>query len=128
MKLLSVFLAVVLGTASCLLADEKAQTVAGTWRLSPETPHGPMGGSLLLKQDGSKLSGTCEVEHMGSLPLTGSVEDAKISLTIEMPGGDTFKLLGSLEGGSLEGGQTSANKMSGTTDPAGGTWTADRKQ
>jgi len=76
-----------------------------------------MGGSLLLKQDGAKLSGTCEVEHMGSLPMTGSLENAKISLSIEMPGGETFKLLGSLEGG----------KMSGTTDPAGGTWTADRK-
>jgi hypothetical protein len=115
-KLLSVILVVVLGAATCLFAEEKAQTVAGNWRLSLETPHGPMGGSLLLKQDGSKISGTCEVEHMGSLPLTGSQENAKVSLSIEMPGGETFKLLGSLEGG----------KMSGTTDPAGGTWTADR--
>ena len=118
MKLLSVIPIIILTAASCLLAQDKAQTVAGTWRLSLETPHGPMGGSLLLKQDGSKLSGTCEVEHMGSLPMTGSMENAKVSLSIEMPGGETFKLLGSVEGG----------KMSGTTDPAGGTWTADRKQ
>jgi hypothetical protein len=115
-KLLSVIL-VVAGAALCLVAADKTQTVAGNWRLSLETPHGPMEGSLLLKQDGAKLSGTCEVEHMGSLPMTGSLENAKVSLSIELPGGETFKLLGAVEGGT----------MSGTTDPAGGTWTADRK-
>ena len=117
MKLLSAILIVLLGAASCLPAEDKAQTVSGNWRLSLDTPHGPMGGNLLLKQDGTKLSGTCEVEHMGTMATTGSLENAKVELSIELPGGETFKLLGSLEGG----------KMSGTTDPAGGTWTADRK-
>jgi hypothetical protein len=117
-KLLSVILVVGLGAASCLLAEDKAPAVAGNWHLSLDTPHGPMGGTLLLKQDGAKLSGTCEVEHMGTLGLTGSMDNAKVSLSIELPGGEIFKLLGSVEG----------SKMSGTTDPEGGKWTADRKE
>ena len=118
MKLLSMILVVVLGVASCLVAQDKALAVAGNWRLSVDTPHGPMGGTLLLKQEGSKVTGTCDVEHMGSMNLTGTVENAKISLSIELPGGDTFKLLGSVDGG----------KMSGTTDPGDGKWSADRKE
>ena len=118
MKLLSAILIVVLGVASCLLAENKAQTLAGNWSLSLDTPHGPMSGTLLLKQDGAKVSGTCDVEIMGSLNLTGSLENGKVSLSIELPGGEIFKLLGSVEG----------SKMSGTTDPGSGKWSADRKE
>lgn len=116
MKLLSVVPILIVAAATCLLSEDKIQTVAGDWRLSVETPHGLMGGSLQLKQEGSKVSGTCEVEHMGTMATTGSVENAKVSLSIELPSGDTFKLLGSIDG----------VKMSGTTDPFGGNWTADR--
>lgn len=118
MKRLSVILIVVLSAALCLLAADKAPTLAGNWSLSLDTPHGPMGGTLLLKQDGSKVTGTCDVEHMGSMNLTGSLENAKVSLSIELPGGEIFKLLGSVEG----------SRMSGTTDPGSGKWSADRKE
>lgn len=117
-KLSTVVLIVVLGIASILLAQDQAQTVAGTWRLTVETPHGTMGGNLQLKQEGTKLTGTCEVEQMGTMALTGSVENAKVTLTIELHEDQTVKLLGSVEG----------DKMSGTMDPTGGPWTATRSQ
>jgi hypothetical protein len=56
-----------------LVAQESAK-VAGTWKLSLETPHGQMPGALQLKQDGVKLTGSLDVEHMGSMPLVGQVE------------------------------------------------------
>ena len=108
MKLLSTFLISVLMAA--------AQTVAGDWKLSVDTPHGPMSGALHLKQEGTKLSGTCEVQPMGTFPLTGSLDSPKIALHVELPNGDIFKMLGTLEG----------NKMSGATDPGSGNWSAER--
>lgn len=108
MKLLSTFL------ISAFLAA--AQNVAGDWKLSVDTPHGTMSGALHLKQEGTKLAGTCEVQPMGTFPLTGSLDKPRIALHLELPNGDIFKMSGTLDG----------DKMSGTTDPGAGNWSAER--
>jgi hypothetical protein len=96
----------------CLFGQE----IAGKWQLSMETPHGMVKGDLQLKQDGSKLSGTYVVEHMGTLALTGSVDGQKVSFSMDVPNSDqTFGFSGTLDG----------EKMSGTT-AQGGTWSAAR--
>jgi len=66
-----------------LYAQESAK-VTGTWKLALDTPHGQMPGALQLKQDGVKLTGSVDVEHMGSMPLVGQVEGTKLSFTIEI--------------------------------------------
>lgn len=119
-KLLSITLAIVLG-ACCLPAQSTAKSepakVAGKWQMSLETPHGPMKGPLEVKQDGSKLTGTYELEQIGSMTLTGKVEGDKVSFSMEVPGpGLTITFTGTAEG----------DKMSGSTDHAGN-WTARRE-
>jgi hypothetical protein len=119
-KLLSVALVVVL-SACCLPAQSTAKSesaqIAGKWQMAMDTPHGPMKGPLEVKQEGSKVTGTYELEHIGSMTLTGKVEGDKVSFSMEVPGaGVTVAFTGKVEG----------DKMSGSTDHAGD-WTATRQ-
>ena len=98
-----------------LFAQESAAKVAGTWKLDLDTPHGPMPGALQLKQDGSKLSGSVDVEHMGSMPLVGEVEGKKLSFTIEIQSNQKVTFSGTVAG----------DKISGSMDQ-GGSWSATR--
>jgi len=111
-KLISI-LTLALFAVVCLAAD--APKIAGKWQFVLEMPHGNRAGVLTLQQDGAKLSGACEVEKHGTSTVTGSIQGAKVSMKIELHGG-SFSLLGTVDG----------NKMSGTTEPAGGTWKATR--
>jgi len=112
-KLLTVILAVTLG-AACLVAE--GLKVEGKWQLALDTPHGAMQGSITFQQDGGKLTGTCEVPHVGAMPLTGKLDDKKISITMEVPDNQMkFTMNGTVDG----------NKMSGTTEF--GNWSATRQ-
>jgi hypothetical protein len=93
-----------------------AAAIAGQWQMSLQTPHGPMKAGLQVKQDGIKITGTCDTDHMGSMALTGTVDGKRISFTIDIPEGQKITFSGTVEG----------NKMTGTTDPEGGDWTATR--
>ena len=93
-----------------------AAAVAGQWQMSVQTPHGPMKAGLQVKQDGTKINGTCETDHMGSLALTGTVDGKKISFTIEVQEGQKLTFSGTIDG----------KKMSGTTDLENGEWSATR--
>lgn len=109
----------VLVVALALFAQQKAEParIAGSWKMSMETPHGTVEGPLQVQQDGSKLTGTYEVEHFGLMPLSGTVEGNKVSLKIEVQGGQvTIGITGTVDGG----------KMTGTTE-LGGNWSANRE-
>ena len=93
-----------------------ATAVAGQWQMSLQTPHGPMKAGLQVKQDGTKINGTCDTDHMGSLAFTGTVDGKRISFSIEVQEGQKITFSGTVEG----------NKMSGNTDLEGGEWTATR--
>jgi len=109
--------ALVLVAAVCLLAGEGAK-LAGTWQMSFESPHGPMTANLHIQQDGSKLTGTFDVEHMGSMPLAGSVDGGKVSMKVEVPGQKlTLTFNGEIDG----------DKMSGTMTPRDSAWKATRQ-
>ena len=90
--------------------------VAGKWTLSVQTPHGPMKAGMDVKQDGTKITGTCDMDHMGSMALAGTVDGKRISFSIEVQEGQKITFFGVVDG----------NKMTGTTDPEGGDWTATR--
>ena len=97
-----------------LCAQESAK-VAGTWKLALDTPHGQMPGALQLKQDGGKLTGSVDVEHMGSMPLVGQVDGSKLTFTIEIQGNQKVTFNGTVAG----------DKISGSMEQ-GGSWSATR--
>ena len=83
-----------------------------------DSPHGKLTGPLVLEQDGSKLTGTYETEHTGKLALNGKVDGDKLTLTMSTPGGEmTITFEGTKDG----------DKLSGTTKPLNGEWSAVRK-
>lgn len=113
-KLLTAILVAALGAATCL-AGEGAK-IDGKWQLSIDTPHGAMQGSLTFQQDGSKITGTCDVQHIGSMPLTGKLDEKKISISMEVPENQMkITMTGTVEG----------NKITGTTEF--GNWSATRQ-
>ena len=97
-----------------LYAQESAK-VTGTWKLALDTPHGQMPGALQLKQDGGKLTGSVDVEHMGSMPLVGQVDGSKLTFTIEIQGNQKVTFNGTVAG----------DKISGSMEQ-GGSWSATR--
>jgi hypothetical protein len=98
-----------------LYAQESAPKVAGVWKMSLETPHGLMPGTMQVKQDGAKISGSVDVEHMGTMALTGEVAGGKISFSLEIPSNEKVTFTGTIAG----------DKMSGSHDH-GGSWSATR--
>ncbi len=108
-------LAMYVMTMGVLCAQESAVKVTGTWKMSLDTPHGQMPGALQLKQEGGKLTGSVDVENMGSMPLAGQVDGAKLSFSIEIQGNQKVTFTGTVAG----------DKMSGMIEQ-GGTWSATR--
>lgn len=113
--ILTLTLASFFATAS--LADD-VPTVAGRWQFLLDMSHGKRNGTLNVQQDGEKLSGTGELEKHGASTISGSIRDSKVSITIKLHGG-SFTLIGIVEGD---------DKMKGTTDPAGGQWSATKQK
>ena len=86
-KLLSSIFAVALCFASChghgvqasaAEQDTQPAKIAGKWQMSMDTPHGAVKGTFQIQQDGAKLTGTFEAEHIGSLTATISVSRSPI--------------------------------------------------
>jgi hypothetical protein len=110
-----VFLAV--AAAGLVYAADTAPKVAGDWTVSLATPHGQMPGALSLKQEGSKLTGTLNVEHMGSMALSGEMSGQIISFSIELQPGQKITFNGTVAG----------DKINGAMEQ-GGTWSATRAE
>ena len=91
-KLLSTVCVLILG-ACCLFAQSAGNTapakIAGKWQMSLDTPHGPMKGPLQIQQDGSKLTGTYELEMFGSMTLSGKVDGDKVTFNMEVPAAES---------------------------------------
>jgi hypothetical protein len=102
--------AITITTAAFLLvasASVGAQTanVAGNWKLTLETPNGPANPSLVLKQDGEKLTGTYK-GRFGESPLEGAVKGKEIKFTVKVNAqGQEFLLeyAGAVDGDTMKG-------------------------
>jgi len=101
----------VLGLASCALAQDAAQTsaapanVAGKWQITWQGFKGAeQQGTLTFQQDGSNLTGTFEGPR-GSTPLTGKVDGSNISFTVQIQARRTMTMnyTGALSGDKLSG-------------------------
>lgn len=66
-----------------LSAAVSAADLTGTWVLTVDSPQGTSNPTMVLKQDGDKVSGTYE-GAFGSAELTGTVEGNSFTLNAEM--------------------------------------------
>ena len=106
----NIIAAITITTAAFLLAGALtvgAQTanVAGNWKLTFETPNGPANPSLVLKQEGEKLTGTYK-GRFGEFPLEGAVKGKEIKFTVKVNAqGQEFLLeyAGAVEGDTMKG-------------------------
>ena len=60
-----------------------AADISGKWRFDVETDAGSGSPSLVLKQDGQKVSGTYS-GTFGEVPLNGTVDGEKVELQFEV--------------------------------------------
>ncbi len=114
-KLLFVVLTVAMLSACLLAADLH---VGGNWEMTMDSPHGKLTGPLTLQQERTRITGTYETEHTGKLTINGKVDGEKIMFTMEVPADQmTISFEGAKDG----------DKLSGTTKPLNGEWSAVRK-
>ncbi len=110
------------GTRSAAVppAAAPAGGVLGAWNTVAVTPNGEMAATLELKQEGEKFSGVISSD-MGSLPVQAiSFKESKLQFDLEL-GGNTYRILATLEGDRLNGSWTPA------AGGEGGAWKAIRK-
>ena len=91
--------------AAALTAGAQSTNVAGNWKLTFETPNGPANPSLVLKQNGEKLTGTYK-GRFGEFPLEGSVKGKEIKFTVKVNAqGQEFILeyAGAVESDTMKG-------------------------
>jgi hypothetical protein len=95
--------AAVCAVTAGLAAQKAAPTVAGTWNLSVDTPHGDTPMALELRQDGKKITGTLATPH-GEVRLEGEHADGKLTLATIASDSPQMTLKGALkDDGSMAG-------------------------
>jgi hypothetical protein len=83
----------------------QSTNVSGNWKLTFETPNGPASPSLVLKQEGEKLTGTYK-GRFGESPLEGAVKGKEIKFTVKVNAqGQEIQLeyAGTVEGVTMKG-------------------------
>jgi hypothetical protein len=88
-----------------LTAGAQTVNVSGNWKLTLETPNGAASPSLVLKQEGEKLTGTYK-GRFGESPLEGTVKGKDIKFTVKVNAqGQEFVLeyTAAVEGDTMKG-------------------------
>ena len=102
--------AITITTAAFLLAASltvgaQSTNVSGNWKLTFETPNGAANPSVVLKQEGEKLTGTYK-GRFGESPLEGAVKGKEIKFTVKVNAqGQEFLLeyAGAVDGDTMKG-------------------------
>jgi hypothetical protein len=97
-----------------LAADEPAK-VAGTWKVSVSGATGSAEQTIVLKQDGNKITGTFKGPRQSG-PLEGTVEGKNISFHVSTRVPLDYK--GTVDGDTMKGTMSGNGKT--------GDWTATR--
>jgi hypothetical protein len=85
MKQLALAVALVVGSMLGVAADA---TVTGTWTMNVEGgPHGNATMGLVLKQEGTKVTGTFASGHSAEMEVAGQFKDGQ--LDVETKGGES---------------------------------------
>ncbi len=114
-----------MATALCLaltVAAEDAVDVGGDWSLTFQGRQGPRTVDLNLVQDGGALTGTFVGPQGKEMPVTGTIEGAKIEFTVQIKtqrGEFEIVYRGDVEGDSMKGkAEMRGNQMG---------WSAEKK-
>jgi len=105
-----------------IVAAEDAVDVAGDWSLTFQGRQGPRTMDMNLVQDAGALTGSLVGPQGREMPLTGTIEGAKIEFTVKIQtqrGEFEITYRGDVEGDSMGGkAEVRANQMD---------WSAERK-
>lgn len=122
-RLLGLVLAAVLLVGLPARPAAQGIDVSGEWAITVNTDGGPIPATLVLKQDGEKVTGSIKSEQ-GELPLEGTMKDKTLSFAFAYPAPDgntlTITMTGTIEGDTIKG----------TADFGGmgsGDWSATKK-
>jgi hypothetical protein len=91
--------------ATALTVGAQSTNVSGNWKLTFETPNGAANPSLVLKQEGEKLTGTYK-GRFGEFPLEGAIKGKEIKFTVKVNAQGQELLLeyaGTVEGDAMKG-------------------------
>jgi hypothetical protein len=101
--------------AACASAQDTPANVTGTWKVSVTGEAGNAEQTLVLKQDGRKITGTFKGPRQSG-PLEGTVDGKSISFHVRTRVPLDYK--GTIEGDTMQGTLTGKGKT--------GNWTAAR--
>jgi hypothetical protein len=91
--------------AAALTVGAQSTNVSGNWKLTFETPNGAANPSVVLKQEGEKLTGAYK-GRFGEFPLEGAVKGKEIKFTVKVNAQGQELLLeyaGTVEGDAMKG-------------------------
>jgi hypothetical protein len=91
--------------ASTLASSATAQSIAGEWDATMNTPGGARTFKILFQVDGDKLTGTVK-RQAGDVPLTGTIKDSLVtfSYTVDYNGNAlTVTMTAKVTGDSMKG-------------------------
>jgi hypothetical protein len=91
--------------AAALTVGAQSTNVSGNWKLTFETPNGPANPSVVLKQDGEKLTGTYK-GRFGEFPLEGAIKGKEFKFTVKVSAqGQEIQLeyAGAVDGDTIKG-------------------------
>ncbi len=80
-------------SAGVLSAQHLLHDLTGKWAFAVVTENGTGTPSVVLKQEGEKLTGTYESRMMGARAFTGFVKGDSVTLTLEANGPDGMTLV-----------------------------------
>lgn len=112
---------VLLATTMLAAQSAPAADLTGKWTMKVSGgPHGDAAMSLVLKQEGEKVTGAFNPGHDGDIPMTGTF--AKGALTLKSPANDDGAVI------TMKGALKADGSLSGFLSSAMGdmTWTAAR--
>jgi hypothetical protein len=114
-------------TNSTPLPVKNGSDAIGTWQVKCLTDVGAFGGTLQLRRDGSKVTGTWSGDLGHARPVSGTWRDGYVELSLDaqwkfpqLRGHGSATLVGWIDGNSARG----RMEVDGLTD---GRWTATRK-
>ncbi|MEP6835524.1 MAG: hypothetical protein ABJB74_19210 [Gemmatimonas sp.] len=98
--------------SAATVSSASAQSIAGDWNASYNSPGGPIAFKLAFIVDGEKLTGTVK-RSSGDVPLTGTVKGDSVRFSYTIKYGDNDLLL------SIVAKVTGGTAMKGSVDFAG---------
>ena len=106
-------------SASLALAASISDSVSGTWDITFKMGEHTGEGTMTLKLDGDKVTGTVETAHTGPGTLSnGTYKDGKLSFTADFAKHESINFTGEINDGKIQG--------EFATEGMTGTWAATR--